>query len=54
MDHICDWVGIDRYDNPDTGIAFNLYLCECGNLKKEMVWDNKGESICKAEYHFNK
>jgi len=34
---------IECFDNPNTGFAWNLYLCEeCGSLFKEDVWENKG------------
>lgn len=34
------------WDNPDSGFAFNVYLCEnCGTLLKEDVWKNAGRTI---------
>jgi hypothetical protein len=44
------------HDDPKTGFAFNLYLCDyCGTIVRENVWDNKGYVILKpgsntAEY----
>lgn len=32
------------FDNPETDIAFNLYLCPaCGWICKEDVWSGKGQ-----------
>jgi uncharacterized Zn finger protein len=40
---------IYQWDDPLIGFAFNLYACDnCGTLVKEMVWNNKGSSDCKA------
>ncbi len=48
----CKWKSLTCFDDPGTGIAFNIRFCEiCGSLKKEMVWDNPGDSFCKAEEH---
>ena len=34
---------IDVWDHPDEGYAFNLFLCECGIICKEDVWNNAGQ-----------
>lgn len=42
--------GITGYDNPNSGYAFNLSMCNgCGAICKEDVWNNKGETWISAE-----
>ena len=35
--------GVACHDDPESGVAFNLYLCgNCGTIAKEMVWNSPG------------
>ena len=44
------WSFVERWDDRNTGICFNLYICDdCGAVKKSMIWKNPGHSYCKAE-----
>ena len=37
--------GVGCGDNPNTGYAFNLFLCDygCSTIMKQFVWKDKGE-----------
>ena len=38
------------YDEPDTGYAYNLYICgNCGAIHKEDVWNNEGVLIINVD-----
>lgn len=46
----CPMEGISAFDNPNLGIAYNLYQCNrCGMLVKYDVWDNKGTTFLKND-----